>query len=73
MIVGGDKLDYPYSTVSSVACIIETKLMANSIISDHTKYISKFCAIDLNDLFQGRQWRKRNIIGYTRYITDKFM
>ena len=51
MTVGGDKLSYDDDTGSPTASLIEAKLLANSVISDHKKYNSKFCAIDLKDFF----------------------
>ena len=51
MTVGGDKLSYDDDTGSPTASILETKLLANSIILDDKKHNSKFCAIDLKDFF----------------------
>ena len=51
MTVGGDKLDYPSETASPAASLIETKLLINSVISDHKQHNSRFCAIDLKDCF----------------------
>ena len=51
MTVGGDKLDYPDETASSTASFIETKLLVNSVISDHKLNNAKFCSIDIKDFF----------------------
>ena len=51
MTIGGDKLDYPDATASPTASLIETKLLLNSVISDHKKYGSRFCSIDIKDFF----------------------
>ena len=51
MTVGGDKLSYDNDTGSPTASLLEAKLLANSVISDHKKYNAKFCAIYLKDFF----------------------
>ena len=51
MTVGGDKLDYPHNTALPTAALLDTKLIINSTISDHKRYGSKFCSIDINDFF----------------------
>ncbi len=51
MTVGGEKLEYPYDTVSPIAALLDTKLIANSTISDHKRYGSKFCSFDIKDFF----------------------
>ena len=51
MTVGGDKLDYPHDTASPTAELLDTKLIVNSTISDHQRYGSKFCSIDIKDFF----------------------
>lgn len=51
MTVGGDKLDYPHDTASPTAALLDTKLIINSTISDHKKFGSKFCSIDIKDFF----------------------
>ena len=51
MTVGGDKLDYTSDTTLPAASLVETKLIVNSVISDHAKHNSKFCAIDVKDFF----------------------
>ena len=60
-VVGGDNLDYPSSTASPAACIIKLKLIVNSVISDHKKYISKFCAIDVKSFFSDNTNGRRGI------------
>ena len=49
MTVGGDKLDYPNETALSAASLIKTKLLSNSVISDHLRHNSRFCATDFKD------------------------
>ena len=66
MTVGGHKLDYPDETASPVASLIETKLIINSVISDHANHNSKFCAIDLKDFFS------ENTHDQTRISTNIF-
>ena len=51
MTVGGDKLDYPDETASPAASLIETKLIINSVISDHAKHNSNFCAYRIKSSF----------------------
>ena len=51
MMIGGDKLDYHEDTASPTASLIETKLLINSVISDHKNHKSKFCSIDIKDFF----------------------
>ena len=49
MTIGGDKLDYPDSTASPTASLLETKLLINSVISGHRIHNSKFCSINIRD------------------------
>ncbi len=51
MTVAGDKFSYDDETGSPTASLLEAKLLANSVISDHKKHNSKFCTIDLKDFF----------------------
>ena len=51
MTVGGDKLDYFDNTSSPTASLVETKLLINSVISDHKSKNSRFCSMDLKDFF----------------------
>ena len=51
MTIGGDKLDYHEDTASPTASLFETKLLINSVISDHKRYNSKFCSINIKDFF----------------------
>ena len=51
MTVGGDKLDYFDNTSSPTASLIETKLLINSVISDHKSKNAKFCSMDLKVFF----------------------
>ena len=51
MTVGGDKLDYFDPTASPTASLIETKLLINSVISDHKTKNARFCSMDLKDFF----------------------
>ena len=72
--VGGDKLDYPYTTASPAASIIEAKLIVNSVISDHKKHKSRFCAIDLNNFFLATPMERAEYIRiHKKHITKNFM
>ena len=51
MTVGGDKLDYFKDTASPTTTLLDTKLIINRVISDHKKYGSKFCSVDIKDFF----------------------
>ena len=51
MTISGDRLDYPDETSSPTASLIETKLLLNSVISDHKLHNAKFCSIDIKDFF----------------------
>ena len=64
MTVGGDKLSYDNDTGSLTASLIEAKLLANSVISDHKKYNSKFCAIDLKYFFEHTYGRACSPMAY---------
>ena len=71
MTVGGDKLDYPDETASPAASLIETKLIINSVISDHAKYNSKFCAIDLKDFFLNTPMKRPEFLRiHSRYLSQ---
>ena len=73
MTVGGDKLDYPDETASPTASLIETKLIANSVISDHAKHNSKFCAFDLKDFFlKTPMARPKYLRIHSRYLSQDF-
>ena len=62
MTVGGDKLSYDDDTGSLTASLLEAKLLANSVISDHKKHNSRFCAIDLKDFFLNTPMEKPEFI-----------
>ena len=47
MTIGGNRLDYPDETSSPTASLVETKLLLNSVISDHKLHNAKFCSIDI--------------------------
>ena len=49
--IGGDKLDYHEDTASPTVLLIKTKLLINSVISDHKYHNSKFCSIYIKDFF----------------------
>ena len=56
------------------ASILETKLLANSVISDHKKHNSKFCAIDLKDLFLNTPMEKPEYIRiHRKYFSQAFL
>ena len=50
IVVGGDKLTYHLDASSPTASILETKTLANSLISDAKKG-ARFMSIDLKDFF----------------------
>ena len=62
MTAGGYKLSYDDDTDSPTVSILETKLLANSVISDHKKHNSKFCAIYLKDFFLNTPMEKHEYI-----------
>ena len=71
MTVGGDKLDYPHDTASPIAVLIDTKLIVNSTISDHKKFGSKFCSIDIKVFFYRRKWIPQNTSEFKNDILQK--
>ena len=74
MTVGGDKLSYDDDTGSSTASILETRLLANSVISDHKKHNSRFCAIDLKDFFLNTPMEKPEYIRiHKKYFSPSFI
>ena len=50
MVVGGDKLPYELDASSPAASMLETKLVANPVISDAARE-SRFLSCDLKDFF----------------------
>ena len=73
MTVGGDKLDYPDETASPVATLIKTKLIINSVISDHARHNSKFCAINLKDFFLKTPMTRPEFLRiHSRYLSTDF-
>ena len=74
MTVGGDKLVYDNDTGLPTASILESKLLANSVISDHKKHNSKFCAIDLKDFFLNTPMEKPEYIRiHKKYFSEAFI
>ena len=51
VVVGGDRLPYDDDAASPAASLIETKILLNSVISDHATHNSKFFSADLKDFF----------------------
>ena len=51
LTVGGDKLEYPKETSSPATSLIESKLIANSVISNHKSKNARFCSLDIKDFF----------------------
>ena len=51
MTVSGDKLDYSHETALPTAALLDTKLIINSTISNHKRFGSRFCSIDIEDFF----------------------
>ena len=73
MTVGGDKLDYFDNTSSPTASLIETKLLINSVISDHKTKNSKFCSMDLKDFFLTTPMdRKEYLRIHSKYFSSQF-
>ena len=74
LTVGGDKLEYPDETASPAASLIESKLIANSVISDHKAKNAKFCSLDIKDFFLSTKMERPE---YTRihrkYFSHKFL
>ena len=64
MTVGGDKLNYPNEIALPATSLIETKLIINSVISNHAKHKSRFCAIDLKDFFLKKRFINPNIYAF---------
>ena len=50
LVVGGDKLMYEFDSGSPTASLLETKILANSVISDAHKG-ARFMSLDLKDFF----------------------
>ena len=50
LVVGADKLPYPYDSCSPAANLLETTLLLNSTIKDATKG-ARFCTLDLKIFF----------------------
>ena len=50
MVVGGDKLEYPWHSGSPATDLTETKILLNSIISDASSG-AQFASMDLKDFF----------------------
>ena len=74
MTVGGDKLEYSNDTASPTATLLDTKLILNSTISDHKKYGSKFCSIDIKDFFlQTTLDTPEYIRIHKKYFTQEFL
>ena len=60
IIVGGDKLTYPYDAGIPTTDVLESKILINSIIS-HTRKGARFCNTDIRDIFWPSQWTGQNI------------
>lgn len=74
MTVGGDKLDYPDETASPAASLIETKLIANSVISDHKTNNARFCSLDIKDFFLSTVMIRPEFIRiHKKYFSKKFI
>ena len=71
MTVGGDNLDYPDEMASPAASLIETKLIINSVISDHARHNSIFCAINLKDFFLNTPMTRPGFLCiHSRYLSQ---
>ena len=72
MTVGGDKLDYFDNTASPTASLIETKLLINSVISDHKAHNARFCSMDLKIFFKTPMNRAEYLRIPAKYISLDF-
>ena len=73
MTVGGDKLEYFENTSPPAASLIETKLLINSLISDHKTKNAKFCSMDLKDFFLNTPMDKAEYIRiHKKYFSKSF-
>ena len=74
MTIGGDWLDYPDETSSPTASLIETKLLINSVISDHKLHIEKYCSIDIKDFFLATPMVRTEYLQiHKKYFSPEFM
>ena len=69
LVVGGDKLPFELDTGSPVASMLETKLLANNVISDVVKGVS-FLSYDLKDFFLATPMQRPD---YMEIIWKKFL
>ena len=46
IVVGGDKLTYDEDAAAPAASLLETKILLNSVISDHKKHNARFFSAD---------------------------
>ena len=73
MTIGGDRLEYPDETSSPTASLVETKLLINSVISDHKLQNAKFCSIDIKDFFLATPMVKAEYLRtHKRYFSPEF-
>ena len=73
MTVGGEKLDYHDETASPTASLIETKLLVNSMISDHKLNNAKFCSIDIKYFLTTPVERAEYIRIHSKYFSQEFL
>lgn len=73
LVVGGDKLDYDLDPGSPAANLLETKILANSVISDAHRG-AKFMTLDLKDHFLASPMDDPEYMRIpVRYIPDDIM
>ena len=62
LTIGGDKLEYPDETASPAASLIGSKLIANSVISDHKAKNARFCTLDIKYFFLSTKMNRSEYI-----------
>ena len=74
LTLGGDKLDYPDATTSPTTSLLETKLLINSVISDHKLHNAKLCLMDLKDFFLWTPMERLEYIHiHSKYFSKDFI
>ena len=74
MTVGGDRLDYPDETASPAASLIESKMIFNSVISDHKSKGARFCGLDIKDFFLSTTMDRPEYIRiHKKYFSTRFL
>ena len=67
-------MEYPDETASPAASLIESKLIANSVISDYKEKNAKFCSLDIKDFFLSTKMDRPEYIRiHRKYFSTKFL